>query len=132
MFAAEPALIVEDGGDFGVGVVVQEPVDLGDDLGECAALFPGALGDRQGQGAVLAAGQADVGGDGVVGAGDGDVGDQQSGDAFAFPGGGGRVVPDRGWVAGQLGDAGLLRVGELPGVGVAGGVVGLLGVAQGS
>ena len=108
MFAAEPALIVEDGGDFGVGVVVQEPVDLGDDLGECAALFPGALGDRQGQGVVLAAGQAEVGGDGVVGAGDGDVGDQQSG------------------------DAGLLGVGQLPGVGVAGGVVGVLGVAQGS
>ena len=33
---------------------------------------------------VLAAGQADVRGDGVAGAGDGDVGEQQPGDALAF------------------------------------------------
>jgi GntR family transcriptional regulator len=37
-----------------------------------------------------------VRGDGVAGAGDGDVGEQQPGDALAFAGRGGGVVPDRG------------------------------------
>ena len=62
--------------------------------------FPGAFGHRESEGAGLAAGQADVRGDGVAGAGDGDVGEQQPGDALAFSHRGGGVVPDRG----QVGD----------------------------
>src|SRR5271166_4339194 len=82
---------------------------------------PGVL---QGEGAGLAAGQADVGGDGVAGAGHGDVGEQQPGDALAFPGWGGGVVPDAGQVGDQLPDPGLLFLGELPGLLLAGFVVG--------
>ena len=89
------------------------------------------LGHREGEGAVLAAGQADVRGDGVAGPGDGDVGEQQPGDALAFPHRGGGVVPDAGQVGDQLGDPGLLGVGELPGVLLAGLVVGVLGVGRG-
>ena len=85
------------------------------------------LGHRQGEGVVLAAGQADVRGDGVAGAGGGDVGEQQPGDALAFAHRGGGVVPD-GWQVGdELADPGLLGAGELPGVLLAGGVVGFLG-----
>lgn len=94
--AAGVAAGVEDVGDLGGGVVVEEVVDLGDDVGGGLALLPGGFGDRQGQGVVLAAGQAYVGGDGVVGSGCGDVGDQESGDQFAFACGGCGVVPDRG------------------------------------
>ena len=81
---------------------------------------------------VLAAGQADVGGDGVAGAGHGDVGEQQPGDALAFPGWGGGVVPDAGQVGDQLPDPGLLFLGELPGLLLAGFVVGGLGVVEGA
>src|SRR5207247_7439886 len=45
---------------------------------------------------------------------------------------GGGVVPDRGQVGDQLADPGFLRVGELPGVVLAGLVVGVLGLAQGA
>jgi hypothetical protein len=76
---------------------------------------------------VLSCGQADVRGDGVGGPGDGDVGEQEPGDALALAGGGGGVVPDRGQVGGQLADPGLLGVGELPGVVLAG----LLGCVPG-
>ena len=67
---------------------------------------------------MLAGGQADVRGDGVAGPGDGDVGEQQPGDALAFPGRGGGVVPDAWQVGDQLPDPGLLGVGELPGGGL--------------
>ena len=79
---------------------------------------------------VLAAGPADVRGDGVAGAGDGDVGEQQPGDALAFAGWGGRVVPDAGQVGDQLPDPGFLLFGELAGVLFAGFVVGGLGVVE--
>ena len=55
---------------------------------------------------MLAAGQADVRGDGVAGAGDGDVGEQQPGDALAFARRGGGVVPDAGQVGDELGGSG--------------------------
>jgi hypothetical protein len=80
----------------------------------------------------LAAGQADVGGDSVAGSGHGDVGEQQPGDALAFAGWGGRVVPDAGQVGDELGDPGFLGVGELPGVLLAGLVVGFLGAGEGA
>ena len=81
---------------------------------------------------MLAAGQADVRGDGVAGAGHGDVGEQQAGDALALAGRGGGVVPDAGQVGDQLGDPVLLGRGERAGVLLAGLVVGGLGVAQGA
>ena len=55
-------------------------------------------------------------GDGVAGAGGGDVGEQQPGDALAFAHRGGGVVPDAGQVGDELADPGLLGAGELPGV----------------
>jgi hypothetical protein len=81
---------------------------------------------------VLACGQADVRGDGVRGSGDGDVGEQQPGDALAFTGGGGGVVPDRGQVGDQLADTGFLGVGELPGVALAGLLGCVLGLGEGA
>ena len=81
-------------------VVVQQLVDLSDSGGLGLPDLPGRLGDWQGEGAGLAAGQADVRGDGVAGAGHGDVGEQQPGDALALAHRGGGVVPD----AGQVGD----------------------------
>ena len=81
---------------------------------------------------VLAGGEPDVRGDGVAGAGDGDVGEQQPGDALAFAGRGGGVVPDRGQVGDELLDPGFLGVGELPGVVLAGVVVGVLGLGEGT
>ncbi|WP_236056796.1 hypothetical protein [Mycobacterium sp. SM1] len=92
-------------------------------------MLSNGFGGGQGERGVGAAGEADVRGDGVAVAVDGDVGEEQPGDAFAFPGGGVRVVPDCGQVGDQLADAGALGVGELPGVLLAGLVVGLLGVA---
>ena len=76
--------------------------------------FPGRFGHRQGEGAGLAAGQADVRGDGVAGAGDGDVGEQQPGDALAFAHRGGGVVPDAGQVGDELGDPVLLGAVSCP------------------
>ena len=94
-FAAGQAAVVEDAGDLGVGVAVEELVDGGDGCGGGLAELGGGGRDGQGEGAVLAGGQADVRGDGVAGPGDGDVGEQQPGDALAFAGRGGGVVPDR-------------------------------------
>jgi hypothetical protein len=71
-----------------------------------------------------------VRGDGVAGAGHGDVGEQQPGDALAFAGRGGGVVPDAGQVGDELGDPGFLGLGELPVVLLAGLVVGGLGVVE--
>jgi hypothetical protein len=91
--AADHAALVEDDGDLAGGVLVEQVVDGGDDLGGGPALIPDEQGGWDGEGVVLAAGQAGVRGDGVAGLGDGDVGEQQPGDALAFPGRGGRVVP---------------------------------------
>src|SRR5207344_1276393 len=75
-FAAGQAAVVEDAGDLGVGVVVEELVDGGDGGGGGLAELGGGWRDGQGEGAGLAGGQADVRGDGAGGAGDGDVGEQ--------------------------------------------------------
>ena len=128
--AVGQAAALEDGGDLGGGVVVQQLVDLSDSGGLGLPDLPGWLGDWQGEGACLAAGQADVRGDGVAGAGDGDVGEQQPGDALALAGRGGGVVPDAGQVGDELADPGFLGVGELPVVLAAGLVVGGLGVVE--
>jgi hypothetical protein len=68
----------------------------------------------------------------VGGSGHGDVGEQQPGDALAFPHRGGGVVPDGGQVGGQLADPGLLGAGELAGTFLAGLVIGFLGLAEGA
>ena len=110
--------------------MVQQPVDLGDGGGGGLPEFPGRFGHWQGEGAGLAAGQAGVRGDGVAGPGDGDVGEQQPGDALAFSHRGGGVVPDAGQVGDQLGDPVLLGRGESSGVLLAGLVVGGLRVVE--
>lgn len=94
--AAGEAALVEDVGDLAVRVVVQKPVDLGDGVGWGLAEFPGVFGHREHEAVVGAAAQADVCGDLVGGSGHGDVGEEQSGDAFALSGWGGWVVPDCG------------------------------------
>ena len=71
-----------------------------------------------------------MGGDGVAGAGDGDVGEQQPGDALAFAHRGRGVVPDAGQVGDELADPGFLGAGELPVVLGAGLVVGGLRVVE--
>src|SRR5690349_9101678 len=114
--AAEQAALVEDVCDLSGGVLVEQFVDGGGDFGGGPALVPDGQGCRDGEGAVLAAGQAGVRGDGVGGPGRGDVGEQQPGDALALPLRGGGVVPDGGQVGDELADTGLLGVGELPGV----------------
>jgi hypothetical protein len=74
--AADHAAGVEDVGDLGVGVVVEQFIDRRDDLRGGLAELPGRLGHREAQGVVLSAGQADVRGDGVAGSGRRDVGEQ--------------------------------------------------------
>ena len=68
----------------------------------------------------------------LVGPGEGDVGHQQAGDAFAFPHRGGRVVPECGEVAGQRGDGVALCLAQWPGLLGAGAFVGVGGFAQSS
>jgi hypothetical protein len=121
---------VEDGGDLGVGVLVRQLVDPFDDVGCGLAQFPGGFGDWQGDGAVLPALPSHVAGDRFRVPGDGDVVEEQAGDALAFPLRGGRVVPDRGEVGGQRADAGFPGLGEVGGGGVLGCVVGVPGVVE--
>jgi hypothetical protein len=122
-FTAAVAAGVEDGSDLGMGVVVQQLVDCFDDVRCGLAQFPGGFGDRQGQAVVLPALPSDVAGDRFRVPGDGDVGEEQAGDALAFSLGSGRVVPDRGEAGDQLADAGFLGIGEIGGGGVLGLVV---------
>ena len=56
--AAGHAALVEDAGDLAGGVVVEERVDGGEDVGGGAALVADGQGCGDGEGAVLAAGQA--------------------------------------------------------------------------
>jgi len=74
---------------------------------------------------VLSAAEPGVCGDRVAGAGHGDVGEQQAGDALALAGWGGGVVPDAGQVGGELPDPGLINVRMiLPDMGQAGAYAG--------
>ena len=68
----------------------------------------------------------------LVGLGQGDVLDEQPDHAFAFPLRGGRVRPQRGEVAGQRPDAGLVLVGERDGGGSGGFLVVVLGGLHGA
>ncbi len=59
----------------------------------------------------MAAGQPGVAGDDVAGLGDGDVGDEQAGHAFALALGVAGLLKTAGKSVASLADAGLLRVG---------------------
>ena len=115
-FAAGEAAGVEDVGDLGVGVVVEESVDLGDGGGGVCRSCQAGLGVGRVRVWCWPPGRRTCAVMVSRGSGDGDVGEQQPGDAFAFAGWGGGVVPDGGQVGDQLADPGLLGVGELPGV----------------
>ena len=73
--AGAPAGLVEFGGDLGVGVVVEESVDLGERVGGGLARFPGVQCPRECQGGGLAAAEADVEMN-LIGSAEGDVLDQ--------------------------------------------------------
>jgi hypothetical protein len=103
--------LVEQLGDLGVGVGVQELVEQGEGVGVGLAGLPGRWWDRDREPGGLPAAEADVQVD-LVGLGEGDVVDEQPCDAFALSLWGGRVRPERGEVGGQGADAGLVLVGE--------------------
>lgn len=123
--------LVEQLGGLGVGVGVQELVEQGEGLGVGLAGLPGRWRDRDRQAGALPAAEADVQVD-LVGLGEGDVVDEQPGDAFAFPLGGGRVRPQRGEVGGEGADAGPVLVGEGGLGGGVGPLVVVLGGLEGS
>jgi len=120
---AGQAPLAEDGRDLAVGVGAEQLVDEGDRGGGGLAFLPGVERDRQVQGVVLAAWQADGGGNAVPAAGEGDVGEQQPDQALAFAHWGGWVVPQGGEVRGQGADAGALLLVEHGGGCLGGGVV---------
>ena len=69
------AVGVELGGDFGIGVVVEQPVELRERVGVGLAQVPRAGWDRDREAGGLAAAEADVEVD-LVGSVEGDVVDQ--------------------------------------------------------
>src|SRR6202011_2944305 len=73
---------VERVGGLGVGVGVQEPIELGDGVGAGLAGLPGCGWDRDDEAVGLSAAEADVDVD-AVGLVQGDVVDQYAGHAFA-------------------------------------------------
>jgi hypothetical protein len=79
--AGAPPSLVEALGGPGVGVIVEQPVNLGESVGRCLAGLLGVqrLRDRQGRG--LAAAEASVELD-LVGLGERDVLDQRAHDPF--------------------------------------------------
>src|SRR6516165_1325589 len=121
---------VERGGCLGVGVVVKQPVERGDDRGIGLPGLPGRRRDRDGKAGDLAAAEPDVQVD-AVGLDHGDVVDEQPGHALALALRGGRVGPQGGEVGGQRPDAGLVGGGERGG-GRGGVVVVVLGGLQGA
>ncbi len=91
--AAGVARGIELPGDLGVGAAVEKVIDQFGELGGCRAELPGVLRDGQAKDVVAAGGKADRGGDGVLAAGEGDVGDQEADQSFAFAHRGCGVVP---------------------------------------
>ena len=88
--AGVPAAGVELLGGLGVGVSVEQAVEQLEGVGVGLAGLPGVERDRDRQAGGLPAAEADVQVD-LVGLVQGDVGDQQPRDPFAFAGWGGRV-----------------------------------------
>ena len=102
---------VEPVGGFGVGVLVEQPVEHGEGVGVRLPGLPGVGRGRDGQGVGLSAAEADVGVD-VVGLGERDVVDEQPDDPFTFPLRGGAVGPQRGEVGGERADPGFVLLAE--------------------
>ena len=84
--------MVESVGGFGVGVVVEEPVEESEGVGVGLVGFPCFGRDGGGEGGGLSAAEADVEVD-LVGFGEGDVVDEEPDHAFTFPLGGVGVGP---------------------------------------
>ncbi len=110
-FTGAVAGLVEQGGGLGVGMAVQEPVEQGEGVGVGLAGLPRLGWDRDRQAGGGTAAEADVQVD-LVGLDQGDVVEQQPGDALAFLLGGGGIGPHGGEVAGEGADAGLVLVGQ--------------------
>src|SRR5258708_22139460 len=109
------AAVVELFGDAGLGVIIEKPVDLGEDVARCA---PGLVGGQPGvdlDAGGLAGPEAHVRRDAAVGAGQRDVGDEQADHALAFALRGSGVGPQGREVGGQGGDAGLAGAVERDG-----------------
>jgi hypothetical protein len=111
-------------------VLGEQFVDHGQGAGGSAVLFPRRARPGHGQLVLLTTGQADVGTDVLAGFEQRDVGDEQPDQPFAFPHRGGRVVPERGQVAGQGADAVDLAGAERGVAADAGLVVVVLGVGE--
>jgi hypothetical protein len=86
---------VERVGGLGVGVGVEEPVEGSQGLGLGLAGLVAGEGNGHDQAGGLPAAEADVEVD-RVGLDDGDVLDEEPGDALAFPGRGGGIGPQPG------------------------------------
>ena len=92
---------VEDGGDLGFVMVVEQGIDLSDDGGWGAAEFPGGEFGRECELSGGAAAQPGPEGDVAV-ADEGDVLDEQSGHTFALAVRGFGIVPESREVGGQM------------------------------
>ena len=115
---------------FVEGVLGEQFVDHGQGAGGSAVLFPRVRGRGTVSCVLLTTGQADVGTDVLAGFEQRDVGDEQPDQPFAFPHRRGRVVPERGQVAGQGADAVVCSVLSVALAADAGPVVVVLGVGE--
>ena len=106
----EPALAgavvgpVQLGGCLGVGVLVEEPVDVRQGLGLGLARLPGRRRDGDRDAGGLSAAEAGVEPDLAV-LDQGDIVEEQSGDALVFPQWGFRIGPQGGEIGGEGADA---------------------------
>ena len=107
--AAGDAALAEDDRDLVERVLIQQAADQGDGRLGGGVGFPGGQRARDGQGAVLPAGQPDVRGDRVAVFEQGDVGDQQPDEPLTVLHAGGGVAPQGGQVGRQ--GAGLPELG---------------------
>ena len=101
--AGEPAF-VEDADDLVVGMVVEQLVDEGDGRRRGGVQFVGGERSWDLERVGSTAREADVGGDVLLGAHQGDVGDEQAHEPLALAHRGGRVAPELGQVTRQRSD----------------------------
>ena len=94
------AALVEDGGGLGLGVVLEELVDFGEEFGGGSALFPGGGIGLDSEGSCGAAAESEAEGEIAV-AGDGDVLDEEASHAGALAVGSLGVVPEFREVGGE-------------------------------
>ena len=96
--------LVENVGDLAIAVPIEEPVDLGDELGLELADLRYRHGSVEPQGAGGAAAQADMGGD-HLGLDQGHVIDEQTQYPLALAGLDAKIVPNRRELVGEVEDA---------------------------